>query len=229
MRKGTAEDRDNGRNGASDTFGESLLACHASLYRYARSLAHDPSIAEELVQEAYRKALSSRKHPQPPTEESLRPWLFTIVRNYWYNDIRRRRTADAYEIEVNLTAASPVMESPDLILTRRLMQSEVRDAVGALPELLREVIVLREIESMSYQEIADLQQCPIGTVMSRLSRARATLRAALAPSLNPCAQVKAAGASSAGAPADAVRAEGRESHPLAAEPRRKVFSAGKNQ
>ena len=160
------------------TFGDALLACHASLFRYARALAHDPVTAEELVQEAYRRALAARKYPYPATEENLRPWLFTIVRNRWFNDLRRRRTEEASES----AESEPVsLDTPDTILTRRLLQSEIRDAVGALPDVLREVVVLREIESLSYAEIARLQDCPIGTVMSRLARARAALRAALAP------------------------------------------------
>lgn len=158
-------------------FDEALLACHASLFRYARALAHDPAVAEELVQEAYRRALSARNRPSPPAEDRLRPWLFTIVRNHWYNDLRRRRVEGAYEtaLETEPSAA----DTPDSILSRRLLQSEVRDAVEALPEILREVIVLREIESLSYAEIARLQGCPMGTVMSRLARARAALRVAL--------------------------------------------------
>jgi len=155
------------------SFSEALLACHDSLFRYARALTHDTVVAEELVQEAYRRALSARKHPVPPTEESLRPWLFTIARNYWYNDLRRRRSLEPYDA---VEDKEPVAETPETILSRRLLQSEVRDAVGALPEVLREVIVLREIEALSYAEIATLQECPVGTVMSRLARARATLR-----------------------------------------------------
>lgn len=158
-------------------FGEALLACHSSIYRYARALARDPSVAEELVQEAYRRALSARQQPVPPTEENVRPWLFTIVRNHWYNDLRRQRTVDAHE---NAPGAEPAdADTPHTILSRRLLQSEVRDAVEALPETLREVIVLREIESMTYAEIARLLECPPGTVMSRLARARAALRIAL--------------------------------------------------
>ncbi len=172
----------------TNTFGEALLACHASLYRYARALAHDPMIAEELVQETYRRALAARKHPFPPTEEHVRPWLFTIVRNQWYNDLRRRRVAEAYEPGDETEPAA--LDTPDTILFRRLLQSEVRDAVEALPEVLREVIVLREIEALSYAEIAHLQECPIGTVMSRLARARAALRAALARHGAPARRVE---------------------------------------
>lgn len=160
------------------SFGDTLLACHTSLYRYARALAHDAAVAEELVQEAYRRALSSRKCPYPLTEETVRPWLFTILRNYWNNELRRLRVSDQRELSEDTTPVN--LDTPDAILARRLLQSEIRYAVEALPETLREVIVLREIENMSYAEIAALLECPAGTVMSRLARARASLRQMLA-------------------------------------------------
>jgi len=157
-------------------FPDALLACHASLYRYARALTRDPMAAEELVQETYSRALSARKWPYPPTEECLRPWLFTIARNHWHNSTRRPGSSE------ELTDAFPdhAVDQADAVLIRRLLQSEVRDAVDGLPEALREVIVLREMESLSYEEIAGVLGCPVGTVMSRLWRAREVLRKALA-------------------------------------------------
>lgn len=155
-----------------------MLACHGSLYRYARTLARDPAVAEELVQETYRRALAAKKWPYPPTEECLRPWLFTIARNHWHNEVHRARAARFEELDEEISGESA--ETPDSLLLRRLLQSEIRDAVDALPESFREVIVLREIENLSYEEIARLLECPVGTVMSRLSRARARLRRTLA-------------------------------------------------
>jgi RNA polymerase sigma-70 factor (ECF subfamily) len=156
------------------TFGDALLACHAAIYRYARALSRDPVTADELVQEAYRKALAARRFPHPPTEENLRPWLFTIVRNHWHNERRRqKREADSGEEPVH-------EETPEVVLHRRYLQSEVRDAIDSLPESSREVIVLREMENLSYAEIAALLDCPVGTVMSRLARARTLLRNRLA-------------------------------------------------
>jgi RNA polymerase sigma-70 factor (ECF subfamily) len=135
-------------------------------------------IAEELVQESYRRALAAHQHPYPATEEHLRPRLLTIVRNLWYNDVRRRKVVESHSAKESAEPAAA--DTPDTILCRRLLQSEVRDAVEAPPEALREIIVLREIESLSYAEIVRLQECPIGTVMSRLARARAALRVSLA-------------------------------------------------
>lgn len=133
--------------------------------------------AEDVVQETYRRALAARKWPFPATEEVIRPWLFTIARNHWRNELRRLRAVDQDEFDERESA--PDSESPYAILARRRLQSELRDAVDSLSEPFREVIVLREIENLSYEEIARLLDCPVGTVMSRLSRARTALRRAL--------------------------------------------------
>lgn len=160
-------------------FGDILLACHDSVYRYARTLCREPATAEELVQETYGRALGARKKPHPPTVDNVRPWLFVILRNHWYNQLRGRRLdAAADDALGEQDAVSP--ETPDTILSRRYLQSEVRDAIDSLPETLREVIVLREIEEFSYAEIAQLMGCPVGTVMSRLARGRGMLRHSLA-------------------------------------------------
>ncbi|HWB95529.1 MAG TPA: sigma-70 family RNA polymerase sigma factor [Bryobacteraceae bacterium] len=151
------------------------MACHTSLYRYARALSHDPVTAEELVQETYRRALSARKRPEIHTPDHMRPWAFTILRNVWQNSrrlIRREVLEEAPGEEMH----APLEESPEAILTRKLLRSEIIQAIDALPQSLREIIVLREIEGLSYAEIAQVVECPAGTVMSRLARARQMLR-----------------------------------------------------
>jgi RNA polymerase sigma-70 factor (ECF subfamily) len=153
-------------------FGDLLMACHTSTYRYARALCHDANQAEELVQETFRRALSSRRRPSPLILEAIRPWMFTILRNHWYNELRQRK----HEADLDPDFEVAVSETPESILSRRFLQSEVRDALDALPLVYREVIVLREMEGLSYQEISDLLGCPAGTVMSRLARARTRLR-----------------------------------------------------
>ena len=168
-------------------FGETLIACHAPLYRYARSLSKDPAAAEELVQEVCQRALAAPHKPIPPTEENTRPWLFTILRNLWHNEVRRRQRwssepfADDYP-----TVSEPV----DVEVDRKLLQSEVRHAIDLLPEVYREVVVLRDIEGLSYAEIAQLLGCPEGTVMSRLARARESLRRTLRTRTMPRKEVK---------------------------------------
>jgi RNA polymerase sigma-70 factor (ECF subfamily) len=162
-----------------DIFCENLLACRASLYRYARSLSRDPSTAEDLVQETFRRGLSAKLRPSPATLDATRCWLFTIARHVWQNEVRRSfRQERAISIISTFDTDLAVFDSQ---LSRRLLQSEVRQAIEALPESHREVVVLRDIEGLSYAEIAAILSCPAGTVMSRLSRARDCLRAALTP------------------------------------------------
>lgn len=160
---------------------ETLLACQASLYRYGRALCHDPGGAEELVQETYRRALCAKRLPTPWIENNVRRWMFTIMRHIWQNELRLRhhdlRSDPAYQAAVEETCT----ESPEALLLRKALQYEVRQAVDLLPQHLREVVVLRELEGLSYAEIAGVLQCPPGTVMSRLSRARDLLRQLLAP------------------------------------------------
>jgi RNA polymerase sigma-70 factor (ECF subfamily) len=154
---------------------ERLLACHAPLYRYARSLCRDNAAAEDQVQETYRRALAARRKPEPPTLENLRPWMFTILRHIWQNELRQR-SHDPLHASATAIIVPPEPETPEGVLARKMIRSEVRHALDALPEPYREIVVLREIESMSYSEIATIVQCPVGTVMSRLARGRALLR-----------------------------------------------------
>lgn len=155
------------------SFSECALSCHSALYRYARSLCGEPSSADELLQETYRRALEAKRKPSPTAIESVRPWMFTIMRRIWLNELRRSNRAHELLQEY---ASLDTHLSTESQLTRRLLISEVRHAVDSLPVHWREVIVLRDIEDLSYSEIASALGCPIGTVMSRLARARAALR-----------------------------------------------------
>jgi RNA polymerase sigma-70 factor (ECF subfamily) len=166
-----------------------MLGCNAALYRYARALCHDPEHAADLVQETYRRALSARKKPSGASEEDLRAWLFTILRHVWQNEIRGRLHAVQEGGDSEHAEASDEA-TPETEMMRRLLQSEVRQAIDALPALFREVIVLREIENLSYAEIARILGCPAGTVMSRLSRARSILRTSLVAASRTARQVE---------------------------------------
>lgn len=151
-----------------------MVACHAALYRYARALSHDPDRASELVQETYKRALGA-SHKPAAREEEVRAWLFTILRHIWQNEVRDR--SHEYRTDDGAHTVEPsTEETPESAMMRRLLQSEVRQSIDGLPAALREVILLREIESLSYAEIARILQCPVGTVMSRLARARGMLR-----------------------------------------------------
>jgi RNA polymerase sigma-70 factor (ECF subfamily) len=135
--------------------------------------------AEELVQEVFRRALGAKVRPSPNTLEATRCWLFTVLRHLWQNELRRRsRQARAISA---LARSEAEVGFADAHINRKLLQSEVRQAIDSLSEPHREVVVLRDIEGFSYAEIASILSCPVGTVMSRLSRARECLRAVLAP------------------------------------------------
>jgi RNA polymerase sigma-70 factor, ECF subfamily len=161
------------------SFAECVLACHASLYRYSRSLCGEPGEAEELLQETYKRALAAKRKPSAAGADEIRPWMFTIMRHIWQNERRRRSRSleEVFDDAVDL----PSGESAESALNRKLLVSEVRAAVDSLPVLWREIIVMRDIEDFSYGRIADVLGCPIGTVMSRLSRARTALRQILTP------------------------------------------------
>jgi RNA polymerase sigma-70 factor, ECF subfamily len=155
------------------------LACHASLYRYARSLCGEPWEAEELLQETYKRALSAKRKPMAANAEEIRPWIFTIMRHVWQNE--RRRMSRSQETLWDDPAVAVSGENAELAMRRKLLVSEVRAAVDSLPVIWREIIVMRDMEDLTYAEIAATLGCPVGTVMSRLSRAREALRQLLMP------------------------------------------------
>jgi RNA polymerase sigma-70 factor (ECF subfamily) len=149
------------------------------LYRYARSLSGDPWDAEELLQETYRRALAAKRKPVAADADEIRPWIFTIMRHIWQNE--RRRMSRWQETLLEDNAAVYSGESAELAINRMLLVSEVRAAVDSLPAPWREIIVMRDMEELSYAQIAQVLGCPVGTVMSRLARARAALRQLLTP------------------------------------------------
>jgi RNA polymerase sigma-70 factor, ECF subfamily len=111
---------------------------------------------------------------------SAKSWLFTILRNIWLNQVRQRRTApDLIELDADESRTyEPVDEGqdPHIEYVNSVEREQVRAAIEQLPLEFREIILLREYEELSYQEIATLLNCPPGTVMSRLARARSRLR-----------------------------------------------------
>jgi RNA polymerase sigma-70 factor (ECF subfamily) len=165
-----------GDAGAQGEFGQAALAHLDRLYAFAHALARNRQAAEDLVQETYLRALRSRRRPGP--DENLRGWLFTILHNVWRNEVRRRRpeSLDAHPE----WAAALVAKGPAAGEAVEGQRTAVRLAafVDALPEHLREVMVLRFGEGFSYQRIAEILGCPAGTVMSRLARGRALVRQA---------------------------------------------------
>ena len=160
------------------SFAECVLGCHASLYRYARSLCGEPWEAEELLQETYKRALAAKRKPVVASADEIRPWMFTIMRHVWQNERRRMARSQETALE-DATAVSG--DNVELAMGRKLLVSEVRAAVDSLPLFWREIILMRDIEGLSYARIATVLQCPVGTVMSRLARARGALRQLLTP------------------------------------------------
>jgi RNA polymerase sigma-70 factor (ECF subfamily) len=148
------------------------------LYSYALVLTRNHAEAEDLVQETYFRAIRGLRRLLPPKD--VKSWLFTILRNVWLNQLRKLRNGpQVVGIETDNGAADNVVE-PSIDSYHRYVSKikveQVRTAIQKLPEDFREVILLREYEDLSYQEIASVMDCPVGTVMSRLARARAKLR-----------------------------------------------------
>jgi RNA polymerase sigma-70 factor (ECF subfamily) len=143
-------------------------------YNLARWLTRNDHDAEDVVQDAYVRAL---RFFGGFRGEDARGWLLAIVRNTCYDFLRRRRPqelTDAFDEEIH--TAVDENQTPETLLLRRANQMMVREALEMLPLAWREVIVLRELEGLSYKQIADLAGIKIGTVMSRLARARARLQ-----------------------------------------------------
>ena len=165
------------------TFSEAALEHLDSLYGYALILTRDQTAAEDLVQETYLRAV--RAFGQLVPNSNLKSWLFVIMRNAWLNQLRHTRSGphfvelDAEEVEF-VYQTDRLNEDPHVVYLRKLEREQIRLAIDDLPELYREIIVLRDLEGFSYQEIATMLSCPAGTVMSRLGRARAKLRGSLA-------------------------------------------------
>ena len=155
-------------------FGEYL----DGLYGYAMVLSRNSTEAEDLVQETCLRAL--RAIGRLRADGSVKSWLFTILRNIWLNQLRQRRTTpDLIELDADENGAYEPVDAgrdPYTAHANRVEREQVRAAIQQLPLDFREIILLREYEELSYQEIAALLDCPPGTVMSRLARARARLR-----------------------------------------------------
>lgn len=153
-------------------------------YTLARYLIRDPADAEDALQEGVLRAV--RHFHTLRNESDARAWLLTIVRRECYAAwTRKGGQMDTVSIESVMNDERPPLslidarESPEAAAERNSLRRRIVQAVDDLPEKLREVIVLRELQQCSYEEIASIVEAPIGTVMSRLSRARARLAESL--------------------------------------------------
>lgn len=163
---------------------ERLVMPHLdAAYNLARWLLHDASSADDAVQEA---SLRAWRYLDALQGDDARAWLLGIVRHACFDAMARTRLA-ASEVEFDAPAfesalAAPASADPAIAAQRGQLKHRIDAAIRALSPPLREVLVLRELEGLEYAQIAQIADVPIGTVMSRLSRARARLRAVLAPS-----------------------------------------------
>jgi RNA polymerase sigma factor (sigma-70 family) len=147
-----------------------------SLYNFARWLVQNQSDAEDLVQETYLKALRSYASFEPGT--NFRAWIFRILKNTFLASCSKleHRMTLAMDSEEDLPATSA---TPESLLIGRSDIDAVRCAIADLPVIFREVVLLCDVEDASYREIAEILSIPIGTVMSRLARARKMVRESL--------------------------------------------------
>jgi len=160
-------------------FEELAMPLFDSLYNFARWLVHNQNDAEDLVQETYLKALRSFASFQPGT--NFRAWIFQILRNTFLSSCSKleRRMTVAMESEEDFPVLPASSVTPESLLIDRSGNDAVRCAIAQLPVIFREVILLCDVEDASYREIAEILSIPIGTVMSRLARARKAVRQSL--------------------------------------------------
>jgi RNA polymerase sigma-70 factor (ECF subfamily) len=159
-----------------------LQALHAFAYRLTRN----PKDAEDLVQETFLRAY--RFFDKFERGTNMKAWLFRILKNTFINEYRRRKSQPAevdfdklegvYEKQLEELSGVRV-ENPETALERTLMAEDIEEALGAIPEEYRMVVMLVLIEGFTYQEAADALEIPVGTVMSRLHRGRKHLQAKL--------------------------------------------------
>ena len=149
------------------------------LYNFACWLTHDRQEAEDLVQETYAKALKGFSSFQPGT--NFRAWIYKILRNAFFTSRTGLKASATVPLEIeNEEEPWPTdKETPESILLQRSDSQLVQQALDQLPVAYREILLLCEVEEMSYQEISAALAIPMGTVMSRLSRARKALRGGL--------------------------------------------------
>ena len=160
-------------------FRDSALQYLDGLYAYAMTLVRNQAEAEDLVQETYLRAAGAFARLRP--DSNLKSWLFTILRNVRLNQVRDSWTkARVVEMDDQPGGRQEFEDKsskdPFFLYLTRIKQADVRRAIENLPAVYREVIILREFEELSYGEIAQVLDCPPGTVMSRLNRAREKLK-----------------------------------------------------
>ncbi len=173
---GVNSSNDSSRDSSDAAFARDALSYIDSLYGTALRLTRRPQDAEDLVQDTYLKAFRASHQFERGT--NLKAWLFTILHNTFRN---MRRDLGRSPIEVDSEAVDRAADdaageqTPEQILTRATLDANLQSALDALPEAFRQAVWLRDVEELSYAEIAQVLDIPIGTVMSRISRGRRAL------------------------------------------------------
>ncbi len=161
---------------------ESLAMPHLdAAYNLARWLTHNDHDAQDVVHEALLRAM---RYMGGFRGENARPWLLQIVRHTCYSWLKENRPAENVALDADdswMEMPAPAADEPPALAMRKAQRQQINDAIAALPVAYREVLVLRELEDLAYNDIARIADLPLGTVMSRLARARALLREALGP------------------------------------------------
>jgi RNA polymerase sigma-70 factor (ECF subfamily) len=175
-----------GGDAADARFKSAVLPHLDAAYNLARWLTRNDADAEDVVQEAFLRAFKFFDGFRGGSE---RAWLLTIVRHTCYNWLQKNRPSEilaGYDLEIaerdpaalDPTFRAPTGSDPEIALIHRADGDLLNQMISELPPQFREVVILRELEELSYKEIADIAAIPIGTVMSRLARARKALQRA---------------------------------------------------
>jgi RNA polymerase sigma-70 factor (ECF subfamily) len=179
LRRGIFSRDRRGDTAAEEGLASDALAYVDQLYATALRLTRSPSDAEDLVQDTYLKAFRAARQFQPGT--NLKAWLFTILQNTFRNS-RRDRGREPVDVDSETVENAPVRADapdPEQRLINQSLDADLRDALDNLPPAFREAVWLRDVDDLTYAEIAQVLDVPIGTVMSRISRGRRLLQEAL--------------------------------------------------
>jgi RNA polymerase sigma-70 factor, ECF subfamily len=166
-------------SGQSEVFASLAVPLLRPLYNFAHWLTRDHHEAEDLVQDTYARAIKGFSSFKPGT--NFRAWMFRILRNTFLTSRMSKKGTDVpLEEEGEVVDSWTMPDTPESVLMNERTRQQIESALERLPLNFREVIVLCDVEEMKYQEIAELLEVPLGTVMSRIARGRKLLRGMLA-------------------------------------------------
>ncbi len=165
--------------GNIDAYGKIVARYRGRLYNFVFRFVGDRETSEDIVQETFLRAFRKRKEYRAIANFST--WLFTIAGNLAKSELRRRKRWRLFSLhrdDDSDTGMELPDESsrPDKVAESSLTDDQIQDAIASLPDNYRQVILLRDVEGMAYQEIAEIVDCPVGTVKSRVNRARIKLQ-----------------------------------------------------